>query len=292
MARAYRPVRGGVTIWSMVAILCLLLSFSAYIVTTRIRDLLPGEKNIISITYQEPSMEVGAQGEDPWTIGSEIGLFKTGYQNGTGEIVVESARGDNLIAPGVTNYYRFFVKNNGNVALDFSLRILPSFYVSGMEEEEIPLPISVRLSDQDGNYLIGGRHEWVSVSTLKEMAAEGGAYTSDRHTVGVESYYAYIIEWKWEFESGNDSFDTMLGSSAVETDLLFSLEIATSTVESDDPYAEGGKRDGDVSGLDWEIEQFSKGAFILLAVCAAGAFIMDIFHLCGLDDYFSRRKWR
>jgi hypothetical protein len=115
-----------------------------------------------------------------------------------------------------------------------------------------------------------------------------------KNTVGTHSYYGYLLEWQWAFESGNDELDTMLGSGAVESELQFSLEISTSTVESDDPHAKGGKRDGDVSGIDWDMKQFALAAFVVLGVIGIGSGIMASIALFYYDDVrssISRRKY-
>lgn len=287
MRRSYTAARGGVGIWSAVAVLCVLLSFSAYLISTRIGNLLPGERDIISIVHETPSAEVGALGA-PWETGTEIDLFDASYENGVGEIVVESAGEDVVIAPGTTSYYRFYVMNNGNAALDFSLRVLPSFYVNGETQEHIPVPISIRLTDQDGNYVIGGYSKWIPVSELEILSETDGSYARVKNTVGVNSYYSYLLEWKWDFEGGNDELDTMLGMGAVESELHFALDVATNVVESDDPKAVGGKRDGDVSGIDWEIRQISHVVFIVLGVLGVASVAMVIYHAGSIDDIRAR----
>ena len=294
LERPSRTTRGAVGIWSAVAILSILLSFTAYIISTRMSNMLPGEQNVISITRNEPSMDVSGSDGESWQVGQEIDLFESAYKNGKGEIVVESSSGNTVIAPGTTNYYRFYVKNDGNVALDFSLRILPSFVIDGVLDDEMIIPIEIRLVDQDGRYLLGGYDKWVSVSKLQDTADEKNSYVETKNTVGTHSYYAYVLEWRWAFESGNDELDTLLGSSAVETELEFSLEISTSTVESDDPYAKGGKRDGDVSGIDWDLKQLAMAAFVVLGVIGLAAGVLAFFYLYYYDDVrssISRRKY-
>ena len=283
MRRSYTASRGGVGIWSAVAVLLVLLSFSAYLISSRIGNLLPGERDVISITYDRPSMNVGGENGDDWAVGSRVGIFGALYENERGEVIAESDGGDAIIAPGTSRFYRFYVKNDGNVALDFSLRVLPSFRIDGAESEEIPIPISFRISDQDGNYLFGGRNEWVSAQELASLAAAEDSYIKLKSVVGVHSYYAYLLEWRWDFE-GNDALDTLLGQGAVTSEMKLWLDISTSTVESEDPKAVGGKRDGDVSGIDWEIRQVSNVVFAISALCAVGAIIMAVYQAGFIDD--------
>ena len=66
----------------------------------------------------------------------------------------------------------------------------------------------------DGKYVIGTNIDWVPISALPAVAGEG--------TLMVEESAEYIFQWKWAFESGNDAYDTFLGSEAVHTDIMVS----------------------------------------------------------------------
>lgn len=131
----------------------------------------------------------------------ELDLFSVHYENDSGEITVsgldESRR---IIAPGTEVEYTVRLRNKDNIAVNYTLS--PDlFYTS-----EYTIPILFRMIDDSGNYIIGDAKNWASVEEIGNI--------SETRTLGKNESAEYIVEWKWDFESGDDEHDTMLGELA------------------------------------------------------------------------------
>ncbi len=203
-------------------------------------------------SVKEPNIEF-SDDKTVWGTDTKIELFKVSYENGKQVITVKSDNGDKLIAPGTENTYTFKLKNTGNVALDYTLEI-----VAYCTPEGIEIPITGRICRYDGEWVAGGKEEYVSVEKLNEV--------TDSATLGAGKYTYYTVDWQWLFESGNDEFDTLLGNMAKDEDVSFTIVIKTTATESDDPNADDGiipPKTGDDSHLTlWIILMI--GSFVML----------------------------
>ena len=152
-----------------------------------------------------------------------------------GEVTVHSRDGKKLLAPGTSNLYRFELKNTGDVSLDYTMEI--EAYFSAAEHA---IPVEFRVTDWQGEYLVG------SAETMADVTALNGVRQSG--TVAAGNVYPCTLEWAWPYESGNDEYDTMLGDLASEEDLTLTIVIRTVASGSTDPDRPGGAPDtGDTS---------------------------------------------
>lgn len=133
---------------------------------------------------------------------AEFDLFSVEYANDAGEITVSGTEGQAVVAPGTSVEYTIRLRNADKTALDYVL----SPAVKGTSDYRVP--ILVRMLDTEHTYLIGDEKTWVTIEELEDFSVE-------RTLVRGEST-EYYFQWKWEFESGNDAYDTELGIAANE----------------------------------------------------------------------------
>lgn len=164
-----------------------------------------------------------------WGTDTEIELFHVSYRNGDSIVTVNSEDGDKLVAPGTENEYTFRLVNTGNVAMDYRMETTATL-ADGEDTFEIPL--TVKFYDRTGRYLAGSETEWAEFTALNSL--------SDTGVVGVNRYTFYTIDWRWPFESGDDVFDTMLGDTAVDRDLVLTVTIKITAWQDENPAADGG----------------------------------------------------
>lgn len=164
-----------------------------------------------------------------WGTDTEIELFHVSYRNGDRIVTVNSEDGDKLVAPGTENEYTFRLVNTGNVAMDYRMETTATL-ADGEDTFEIPL--TVKFYDRTGRYLAGSETQWAEFTALNNL--------SDTGVVGVNRYTFYTIDWQWPFESGDDVFDTMLGDTAVDRDLVLTVTIKITARQDENPAADGG----------------------------------------------------
>lgn len=148
-----------------------------------------------------------------WETETKVDIFKIAYENGEALVTVDGM-GDKVIAPGTGNEYTFYLKNTGNVMLDYTLEI-EAFFTPDTQ----PIPVEVRLKGYDGTYLLGAEDSWADVLELNQV--------KDEASISVNRYAYYTLEWQWPYENGNDAYDTLLGNMAVDEDLTLSIAIKT-----------------------------------------------------------------
>lgn len=187
-----------------------------------------GEQNGSSTANQ---IRPGMQTEDnqvTWEQDTKIEIFKTSYDNESGEVTVLSNNGDKVIAPGTQNTYVFKLKNTGNVALDFKVEL--SSLLSAVTNE---IPIQVRISNFKNEWIVGSDDEYVDVSKVSAV---------DYGTVGAGRYIYYTLDWMWPFEGDTDTniIDTALGDLIVEGHFEFSMALRTESAISTNPDATDG----------------------------------------------------
>lgn len=166
-------------------------------------------------------------GNAVWETETQIAIFDVNYEGEGQKITVQSSGGDKVIAPGTTQSYTFKVKNTGEVALDYLVDI--DAYVT---PEDTKIPVDSRLVRYDGEWIVGGNEKYVEIEMLDKAEDSG--------TLSAGKYGYYTLDWVWNFESGDDEYDTLLGNEAVQENLTFTIEIHTVATVSENPDAEGG----------------------------------------------------
>ena len=234
----------------LASVLALLTLITTWAVIMRVGDFLPNETDVIILIPKEPSLEVNDTNGTVWETSTDIEIFKMSYTNEAGEVTVSSLGKDKLIAPGTQNEYKFYVKNNGNVALDFEVLFFATFTENGLPiyMSHVDFPIELRISNQTGAYIVGSEKHWMHISDMADTTDFGiiEDYTVDDGIVGKDSYYAYTIEWRWAYD-GDDELDTMFGNAAEDKDLALALNIVTHAEQSANAGATGGKLDSVLS---------------------------------------------
>ena len=112
------------------------------------------------------------------------------------------------IAPGVSNSYAFVVHNNSTVNVKYAIDMykICNFNIN----------LKYRLK-KNGEYIIGDENTWVSVDDLTTSYTELRSNNND----------SYVLDWKWEYEGGNDAEDTYIGENMTDTyklNVLFHFE--------------------------------------------------------------------
>lgn len=217
--------------WWLLALLLLLITLTlltSVIVVIRIGNFLPENVNVIFIVPKKASFQLG-DGKEVWETESKIDLFASSYSDSEGNVNVRSEDGSDLFAPGTENEYTFTLSNTGNIAVDYATSITLELSLGEYDD----LPVEMKMMRHDGSYVFGGEDEWVSPKEIGTINESG--------TIGASRYTTYTVLWKWDFESGDDKLDTMLGSLSASTDISMSLSVGT--------YAEisskGASKDGE-----------------------------------------------
>lgn len=259
-----------VWIMLMVNIVFLLLLMTLGIIALRAGNYLP-ETDIVFIVGTKTDVAVGDAEHPRWEANEEIDIFDTHYANGDGQITVESQDGEALIAPGTNMEYQFTMCNNSNIAVlyevDLDLLVKLGGEVQGQDMEEA-LPIKVRLTTGNGEYLLGDEESYVKLSDALVV--------KKRLVLGAESYDTFTLDIAWDFE-GDDQNDTHLGDLSAEENLTLTLTIDTFAEQHMDPAAVGGTRiDGD---KDTEIGGSVRWVWMLLLMINTAVMIFYISFL-------------
>ncbi|MDO5389707.1 MAG: hypothetical protein Q4F24_01280 [Eubacteriales bacterium] len=223
-------------IWLLAFLLLLLLLVTIALLASIYKGITAGDHNVIGLfpndavealatdvtrvpAKLEPDMDAYDK-NSKWKTHTDVDLFEKSYTGDNGEITVESADGDKVIAPGTGNDYQFSLKNTGNVSLDYTLKLEGVFELKNMK-----IPFQVRLS-KGSDWIVGSETRWESIDKLNSIV--------EKDTLGVGKYVTYTLEWQWPFESDEnekkllqDINDTMLGNKATSTDANFRLTIKT-----------------------------------------------------------------
>ncbi len=263
---------GAKTLWTIVvaifALLLLLLTLG--IVALRIGNTLPEGKDIFFITPKNPGSHVEDK-DGVWEKLEKVDIFKSEYVNGQNQTTVVSQKGDDVFAPGAQTEYSFCMYNDGNMALSYELGFSFTLKIAGLETDVESFPLSIRLSDTNGKYIVGSETQWVTL-----QADEIGAYKS---ILGANSYEQFNLEIEWKFE-GNDQLDTFFGNVAEESTVQLSFNIHTYAEEHYNPAEQGGVIVNE--GVDYNEYEFGgmirwEWFLILLALLAICVLYLVVF---------------
>ncbi len=212
-------------IWLLVVLLLLLVFASGVLLYSILGSFSDGEYNVIALVPvgeengELPEPSISEDGET-WEFDRSIDLFKTTYTNANGEITVEAANGDKVIAPGTANTFYFSLKNTGNISMDFTMTLEGLFTL-----HEVGLPFEVRLRSGD-TWLVGDEDTWLTPDALESVAVDG--------TIERGNYINYTLDWRWPYEGDDeqdkqlsDLNDTLIGSEGGTADVNFTLNINT-----------------------------------------------------------------
>lgn len=164
----------------------------------------------------ETETNPGFQVEDAstvWEGQTDVEIFRVAYENGQGQVTVNSATGDKVLAPGTENEYRFTLHNTGDVDLDYTLEIAAWF-----SDGQTAIPVVVRLLDYEDKYLLGSPEGYADVLELNSVKEE--------NSISAGYIAPYTLQWQWPFE-GDDEYDTWLGNLAQDTDITLTIAIRT-----------------------------------------------------------------
>ncbi len=227
-----RKRREWIWIMLMVNIVFFLLLLTIGIVALRVSNGLPEGTDILFIVGKAANVDVSDGEYESWESGKIVNIFKAQYVNGEGEVVVLSQDGSKLIAPGVETEYSFSLYNDGNMAVKYQVDLDFELFIGSELELEDKFPLLVQLVSDTGQYLIGSETNWVNV--------EDAVITNHLGVLGANSYETFTVYLQWQFESGNDELDTLLGDGASEDGVSITLKINTYAEEHLDPTASGG----------------------------------------------------
>ena len=160
-----------------------------------------------------------------WQGETDIEIFRLSYENGEGNMTVQSSRGDRVIAPGTSNTYKFQLENTGSHAVEYSMS-MEAFFTDGTHT----IPVNARVFDKYGQFYAGSETETVDVLELNGV--------SDSGTLKEGYVMPYTLEWEWPFD-GDDRYDTFLGNLAVEEDISLTIVIHTTASYIPDPPGGG-----------------------------------------------------
>ena len=139
---------------------------------------------------------------------------------------VEGADGQQVVAPGTAVEYTLRFRNKDTTAIDYQLNAETRF----LSEHEIP--IEVRLLSPEEDYILGSATEWVAIADLN------GVSLTDTILAGDSA--EYIFQWKWDFESGDDAYDTFLGNLASEETVAVEVGMSVYAAANTDIGLNGG----------------------------------------------------
>lgn len=160
-----------------------------------------------------------------WQGETNVEIFRISYENGEGNVTVQSNRGDKVIAPGTSNMYKFQLENTGSHAVQYTMN-MEAYFTDGT----YAIPVNARVFDKYGKFYAGTETEMVDVLELNGVADSG--------TLKAGYIMPYTLEWEWPFEE-DDVYDTMLGNLAVEEDITLTIVIKTTATYSPDPPGGG-----------------------------------------------------
>lgn len=140
--------------------------------------------------------------QNVWSTDTTIELFEVSYRNDNGQITVQSADKNKVIAPGTGGSYTFSLNNTSNLNSNYQVWLEADLSLGASG-----IPIEFRMSGSDG--WTDGKGEWLTADELNKITARKNLY-SGKST-------EYTLYWRWAFERGEDSVDTAYGNMQAGT---------------------------------------------------------------------------
>ncbi len=228
---------------ALLVILILLLLLTSWICARRLGLFVKTDSDSIFLVPEKPGYSVEGEGR-VWGTETSIDLFETQYDGIGRDMSVVSGNGDKVIAPGTENEYTFNLKNTGNVAMDYTVKLDVTLQLEGKAITLEQFPVGVRLRHYSGEYLVGDEDTWVTADKMHGYLDNG--------TLGVNNYAWYTIEWKWLFEESriddhgelqlniSDELDTLIGNITSEKPVELAVSIKTEATPSLNAESSGG----------------------------------------------------
>ena len=131
-------------------------------------------------------------------------LFRIQYENDKGEITVQGANADKVVAPGTEVDYDIRLRNEDEVIVDFVMTPEVTF----LTDSEVP--VKFKIVDAYGNYILGSASQWATATDMNNLVHKGSIHPGEVST--------YHISWQWAFEVSDvhDTYDTFLGGQVGE----------------------------------------------------------------------------
>ena len=233
----------GKPFWIGMLILLILLIFSIIILSVRLYNFTKLDDRAVSLKAN--SVE-------------NLEVFSIEYKNDAGDIIIQGHDGEKVLAPGARVEYTLRVRNTDKIAIDYSLAPNVDF------TSEYELPILVRLIGPEEQYLIGDAKTWVGVKDLEKVSI------SDTLIKGESA--EYVFQWQWPFESGDDHYDTILGSMTEKHDIGLSIDFDLRSSANTNAKNNGGVF-GEYTGIIILI--------VLFAILVIAAIVMFVLSLLG-----------
>jgi len=215
----------------MINVVFILLLTTLGIIALRVGNYLPEGTDILFIVGRNPDVSVRDE-QGPWEAGKNVDIFRSSHANENGEITVLSQNGDSVIAPGTLMEYKFTTYNNGNVAVVYETDMDFKLVIGDESQSDHGFPLEVRLTNGQGEYIVGDKDTFVPISEAKVAAHVS--------VLGAQSYETYTLELLWQFVGVDDALDTALGNQSAEKGVTVTLGINTYAEEHMDPTASGG----------------------------------------------------
>lgn len=236
---------------------CICVMISIVFLSDRIRIFFCDERDVISLVSAEAELKANAdstfaasvpvsESEEKalgfviknntiWTTDTRINLFRKLYENEQGAVTVKSADKHRVIAPGTENTYKFWLKNTGDTAVNYIMKI-----EAWASPKDVVIPLEVRAKNYDGDWVIGEEDEWVDLAKLNGV--------TDKAKLGANQSSRYTLEWQWPFERGDDEADTHRGNQAADQKLSVHIVIktmATAVTDTESPSEQEPDTDAD-----------------------------------------------
>ena len=141
---------------------------------------------------------------------AEVHIFAIQYTNENDEIIIQSANGEKVVAPGSKSSCIVRLRNADEYAIDYELAPKVTY------STRYQIPLKIKLSNANGEYLLGSADEWATLQDLRELK-----YTN---TLTKAEAAEFNLEWMWPYENGNDEFDTELGNQKRDVGVEVSFE--------------------------------------------------------------------
>ena len=209
--KIYREFMSAKTFWTAFVIMVILLILSIIVLSLRLYDYVKIDDRAVSL---RTSMD------------ESLNVFAMEYKNKSGEITVHGNDGAKVIAPGTSVEYTLRLRNTDKIALDYVF--IPNVKFTS----EYELPIVVRLLDPNDNYVIGNETTWIPIGEINDMECKGTLFKNETAE--------YEFQWKWPYESGDDAYDSFLGSAEIGESIGVQLSFALHSETNTDVKENGG----------------------------------------------------